>query len=279
MLLAQALPLALFLLAAEMTIGSFAVMLLSDLEGEVGGAFLGRYGLTFFAGGLFTAWLRGQYPSIATLQEMGVRVEWLAGEQRAFTFFLIFLGLYNPATWFSLRFLRKGLGILAVAAGIVTLIFSALAYGQTPWAGLGTILNLFVASLVLGGATTGLAVGHSYLSEPALSPRPLRHITIVLIFALLIQILSLPVYLGLIGSPAAAAKGQDLLNNNQLVLILGMRVAIGLLFPLVLAILAWHTTRLKAMRSATGLLYIGFALVLSGEITARVLFFIAGLPV
>ena len=58
-----------------------------------------------------------------------------------------------------------------------------------------------------------------------------------------------------------------------------MRLAIGLLFPLVLAILAWHTTRLKAMRSATGLLYIGFALVLSGEIAARVLFFIAGLPV
>jgi DMSO reductase anchor subunit len=277
MLLAQVLPLALFLLAAEMTIGSFAVMLLSDLEGEIGGAFLGRYGLIFFAGGLFTAWLRGQYPPIATLQDMGVRVEWLAGEQRAFTFFLIFLGLYNPATWFSLRLLRKGLGILAAIAGIATLVYSALAYGQTPWAGLGTILNLLVASLVLGGATTGLAVGHSYLSEPALSPRPLRHITIVLIFALLIQILSLPVYLGLIGSPAAAAKGHDLLGTYGL--ILGVRLAIGLIFPLVLAILAWHTTRLKAMRSATGLLYIGSGVILTGEIVAKVLFFITGLPV
>jgi DMSO reductase anchor subunit len=277
MALAQVLPLALFLLAAEMTIGCFAVMLLTDLEGEIGGAFLGRYALTFFAGGLFTAWLRGQYPALDTLREMGVRVEWLAGEGRAFTFFLVFLGLYNPATWFGLRRLRQGLGILATIAGVTTLVFSGLAYGQTPWAGIGTILNLLVAALVLGAATTGLAVGHSYLSTPLLSPRPLRHITILLFFALLVQLLSMPIYLGLIGAPLAAEKGQALLGTYGL--ILGVRIAIGLIFPLVLAVLAWHTTRMKAMRSATGLLYIGAGVVLTGEIVAKVLFFVAGLPV
>lgn len=277
MVLAQVLPLALFLLAAEMTIGCFAVMLLTDLEGEIGGAFLGRYALTFLAGGLFTAWLRGQYPPTDVLREMGVRIEWLVGEDRAFTFFLVFLGLYNPATWFGLRLLRKGLGILAVIAGVTTLVYSGLAYGQAPWIGIGTILNLLIAGLVLGGATTGLAVGHSYLSAPQLSPRPLRHITILLIFALLVQLLAMPVYLGLIGAPAAATKGQELLGTYGL--ILGVRVAIGLLFPLVLAILAWHTTRMKAMRSATGLLYIGSGVVLTGEIVAKVLFFITGLPI
>lgn len=277
MVLAQVLPLAIFILAAELTIGCFAVMLLTDLEGEIGGPFLGRYALTFFAGGLFTAWLRGQYPPVDILQGMGVQVQWLSGETRAFTFFLIFLGLYNPATWFSLRRLRKGLGILAVIAGVTTLVYSALAYGQAPWAGMGTILNFLMAALVLGGATTGLAVGHSYLSTPGLSPRPLRDITIVLICALVIQILSLPIYLGLVGFPEAADKGRDLLGTYGL--ILGVRLAIGLLFPLVLAILAWHTTRMKAMRSATGLLYIGSGVILTGEIVAKVLFFIAGLPV
>lgn len=277
MVLAQVLPLALFLLAAEMTIGCFAVMMLTDLEGEIGGAFLGRYGLTFLAGGLFTAWLRGQYPPPDILREMGVRVEWLGSESRAFTIFLVFLGLYNPATWFGLRRVRKGFGILATVAGVAALVFSGLAYGQAPWTGFGTILNLIIAAVVLGGATTGLAVGHSYLSTPLLSPRPLRHITIILVAALVIQLLSLPVYLGLIGAPAAAAKGQELLGTYGL--ILGVRIAIGLLFPLVLAILAWHTTRLKAMRSATGLLYIGSGVVLTGEIVAKVLFFITGLPV
>lgn len=277
MVLAQVLPLALFLLAAEMTIGCFAVMLLTDLEGEIGGAFLGRYALTFLVGGLFTAWLRGQYPPTDVLREMGVQIEWLAGEDRAFTFFLIFLGLYNPATWFGLRLLRKGLGILAVVAGATTLVYSGLAYGQAPWIGIGTILNLLLAALVLGGAITGLAVGHSYLSSPQLSPRPLRNITILLIIALVAQLLSIPVYLGLVGANAATIRGQEFLSIYGLHL--GVRIAIGLIFPLVLAILAWHTTRMKAMRSATGLLYIGSGVVLTGEIVAKVLFFITGLPV
>jgi DMSO reductase anchor subunit len=277
MVLAQVLPLALFLLAAEMTIGCFAVMLLTDLEGEIGGAFLGRYALTFLAGGLFTAWIRGRYPGIETLQNMGVSIKWLSSEARAFAFFLVFLGLYNFATWFSLRLLRKGLGILAVIAGVATLVYSGLAYGQAPWIGLGTILNLLFAALVLGGAITGLAVGHSYLSSPQLSPRPLRNITILLVAALIAQLLSIPVYLGLVGANAATSRGQEFLNVYGLHL--GVRVAIGLLFPLVLAILAWHTTRMKAMRSATGLLYIGSGVVLTGEIVAKVLFFITGLPI
>ena len=45
-----------------------------------------------------------------------------------------------------------------------------------------------------------------------------------------------------------------------------MRLAIGLLFPLVLAALAWHTARIKAMRSATGLLYVGAGVVLTGAL-------------
>ena len=124
---------------------------------------------------------------------------------------------------------------------------------------------------------TGLMLGHSYLSTPMLSPRPLRHMTIILFAALAFQFLALPFYLGQFGFPAAAQKGSELLNVYGL--ILGVRVAIGLLFPLVLAALAWHTTRIKAMRSATGLLYIGVGVVLTGEIVAKVLFFVAGLPV
>ena len=101
--------------------------------------------------------------------------------------------------------------------------------------------------------------------------------TIILFAALAWQLLSLPVYLGLVGSSAAARQGAELLGSYGL--ILGVRLAIGLLFPLVLAGLAWHTARIKAMRSATGLLYIGAGVVLTGEIVAKVLFFIGRLPV
>jgi hypothetical protein len=285
MLLAQVLPLAVFLLAAQWVIGSFAVMLMSDAQGEISGAFLGRYGLTFFAGALFTLWLRAQYPAQETLAALGFRLEWLARERGAFIWFVIFLGLYNPAVWFGLRAARRIAGGLATVAGITTLVFGALAYGTAPgaladgaapWAGLGTVANFVFASLALGAATTGLAVGHSYLTHP-MSHRPLRDITIVLFLALLVQIASLPFYLGLIGSQAAAQKGSALLDTYGL--ILGVRLAIGLIFPIVLAALAWHTTRMKAMRSATGLLYIGSGVILTGEIVAKVLFFIGGIPV
>jgi hypothetical protein len=276
MLLAQVLPLALFILGAEWVIGSFAVMLMSDAQGEISGGFLGRYGLTFFVGALFTLWLRSQYPPTETLTELGFRAEWLGREQRAFVWFVVFLGLYNPAVWFGLRAARRIAGGLATLAGVTTLVFGALAYGQAPWAGVGTIANFLVASIALGAATTGLAVGHSYLTLP-MSHRPLRDITVVLFVALLVQIVSLPLYLGLVGSATAAEKGSELLGTYGM--ILGVRLAIGLLFPIVLAALAWHTTRMKAMRSATGLLYIGSGVILTGEIVAKVLFFIVGIPV
>jgi hypothetical protein len=276
MLLAQVLPLAIFLLGAEWVIGSFAVLVLTDLQGEVRGGFLGRYALTFFASALFVAWLRDQYPTPATLQALGVHLGWTSWEVRAFAAFVILVGLYNPANWFGLKAVRRVLGILASVAGAIMLVFSALAYGQAPWAGFGTILNFLVASLVLGGATTGLAVGHGYLSAPYLTPRPLRNITVLLFGALALQLLSLPIYLGLVGFPAAAQKGSALLGAYGL--IVGVRVAIGLLFPIVLAALAWYTTRMKAMRSATGLLYIGSGVVLTGEIVAKMLFFVGGLP-
>ena len=277
MSLVQALPLALFLLMAELIIGSYLVLLLVDFEGEVGGAFLGRYALLFLLGALFTIWLRAQYPAVETLEGLGVRPSWLDREGQALGLFTLCLALYSPAVWLSWRVGRRVIGGLAGLSGMLTLVFAALAYGQAPWSGLGTVVNFLVASLVLGGAITGLALGHSYLSTPFLSPRPLRLITVVLFAALTIQLLSLPVYLGRLGSPAAAQQGAELVRAFGL--ILGVRVAIGLLFPLVLVALAWHTTRIKAMRSATGLLYIGAGVVLAGEIVAKVLFFVGGLPV
>jgi DMSO reductase anchor subunit len=277
MTLVQALPLALFILMVELVVGSFLVLLLSDVEGEVSGAFLGVSALIFVGFALFAAWIRAQYPANATLAGYGVRLDWLGREGRAFTFFLIFLGLYNPLTWFGWRAGRRAMGGLAAAAGVATLVCGGLAYGQAPWAGLGTVVNFLAASLVLGGAMTGMLLGNWYLVSPKLSPRPLRHMTIVFFAALAVQLLSLPFYLGLVGFPAAAQQGAELLHRYGL--ILGVRVAMGLAFPIVLAVLAWHTTRIRAMRSATGLLYVGVGVVLAGEIVAKVLFFVGHLPV
>lgn len=277
MSLAQAMPLAMFILMAELVIGSFVVMLLADVEGEVSNGFLGLNAAIFFGAALFAWWIRSTYPPAGVLSAAGVRLDWARFERNAFGLFLLFLGLYNVTAWFGFRTGRLGFGAVAGLAGFATLTSGGMAYGQASWAGVGTVVNFLAASVVLGSAMTGMLLGHWYLVTPLLSPRPLRHMTIALFVALVVQLVSLPFYLGFVGFPGASAAGQRVLNNYGL--ILGVRVSLGLLFPIVLAALAWHTTRIKAMRSATGLLYIGAGVVLAGEIVAKVLFFIAGVPV
>ena len=53
----------------------------------------------------------------------------------------------------------------------------------------------------------------------------------------------------------------------------------GLVFPIVLAILAWQAATIRGMMSATGLLYIAVAAVLAGEVLARGLLFATGAAV
>jgi hypothetical protein len=51
----------------------------------------------------------------------------------------------------------------------------------------------------------------------------------------------------------------------------------GLAVPLAIAVMAWRTARIRSLDSATGLLYILAALVLTGEIVARTLYFLTGI--
>jgi len=57
-----------------------------------------------------------------------------------------------------------------------------------------------------------------------------------------------------------------------------MRVGGGLLFPMALTYMAWDSSGVRAMQSATGLLYLAMALVLSGEILGKGLLFATAVP-
>ena len=49
-----------------------------------------------------------------------------------------------------------------------------------------------------------------------------------------------------------------------------MRWGMGFAGPVVAAILAWKTVRIRSTQSATGILYVAMILVLFGELTALV---------
>jgi hypothetical protein len=58
-----------------------------------------------------------------------------------------------------------------------------------------------------------------------------------------------------------------------------LRLAITLVFPLVLAVMAWRTAQTRSMESATGLLYIAVAAIAAGTIGAATLYVTQGLLV
>ncbi len=125
----------------------------------------------------------------------------------------------------------------------------------------GLSLAVLAGAATLGASLVGLSLGHWYLVSPTMAVRPLVRITFVLLGALLAQLVVL-----LIALPQITEPG----------LLLGVRVVFGLLVPIPATVMTWRTARIRSLDSATGLLYIVVALVLAGEITARVLFFLTG---
>ena len=57
-----------------------------------------------------------------------------------------------------------------------------------------------------------------------------------------------------------------------------LRVGGGMVFAALLAWMAFDASGVRAMMSATGLLYIAMALVLAGEVVGRGLMFASGVP-
>ena len=58
-----------------------------------------------------------------------------------------------------------------------------------------------------------------------------------------------------------------------------LRLTVGILFPLTLSYLAYRTALTRSMESATGLLYIDLAAILSSTIVAAALYYAAALLV
>ena len=121
-------------------------------------------------------------------------------------------------------------------------------------------------------------LGHWYLVTPQLSPRVFLLINAGLAAALGVQAL---LVLGMAGAALVAAPAETgpaaLLEHYRWWF--GLRVGVGVVFPLVLSWMIWRTARTRSMMAATGLLYIATGAVVSGEIIARVLYFIARVPV
>jgi hypothetical protein len=169
------------------------------------------------------------------------------------------------------RWALAGLAALALTLGLAAAGWTAKAPDSVPF-----LLQLVLLSAAAGGALAALVLGHWYLVTPRISIQPLVLLTRVLAGVVGLQLALFGVWALFGGGPGQAAftalVGPSALYG-------WLRLVVSLLFPLVLALMAWRTALTRSMESATGLLYIAIAAIAAGTIGAAALYVTDGVLV
>ena len=277
----EAVPLSFFHVLVMLSAGGLVTSLAAHLRTPLASGYLFFNGVMLLVFMVLGLWLRWVLP-LPALLPYEVQEPWVAYEPVLWSLFAALLVVHlllvrtervRPATW---------VGLAAVGVGLVTLATGVAAYlppVATPEVlFVLALLATAAGTLALGSVWSGWMLGHWYLVTPQLSPRPLLLINAGLAAALGVQALLVLSMAGaaLVAAPAETGPATLL---DQYSWWFGLRVGIGVVFPLVLSWMIWRTARTRSMMAATGLLYIATGAVVSGEIIARVLYFIARVPV
>ena len=274
----DALPYTVLLLLAEFSVGCLLVLVAADLRGLVVPSFVKLGAGMVLAGAALTLLTALQVEAVSDIDGFRVDAD-LMGPMRALL--AAFLAATLPYNLFVFRGDRPRslqAGVVAGGVGLAALGLTAYVFSLPTWGVAGPLLSLMAGSLALGGATVAMVWGHWYLVTPGLPKRPLEEMTVFLLVILLVQagLMVLNVALPARETPASTGTlSSDLASNPAF----WLRVGVGLVFPVVLAYMAWQSSAVRAMMSATGLLYIAVGAVLSGEALARGLLFVTGVPV
>lgn len=156
------------------------------------------------------------------------------------------------------------LGLGGIAAGVAGVALGALGWATSPADGVPLLVQLLALAAVTGGSVGAVILAHWYLVTPRISSVPLILTTRLLAWALGVQLLLFAAWVAT-GIPAGAPFSALTGSNAALV---WLRLLVGIVFPLVLAVMAYRTALTRSMESATGLLYIELTLVLASTIVA-----------
>jgi DMSO reductase anchor subunit len=218
------LPLILFMVLTELSIGAFAVLFLLDWRNMVKRSFLVTYAFIYIILTGLTYLFQQGFSNAPLLNTFSLLDKGWTGALSLplLLFFLLLL----PYTVFLLgdkkagvdgkveertivsraRILRLVSGGLTVLAGLITLFVLGMIYRPMASSGLGGALvvgSFFAAALALGGVMTAMWLGHWYLVTPALSEKPLQFAAILVLLGILAE-----VAFAFTGAPAVAAHTQ-----------------------------------------------------------------------
>jgi hypothetical protein len=150
---------------------------------------------------------------------------------------------------------------LALAGALACLEAADPAAARAP---VRTALADVTSAALLGAALTAMLMGHSYLIAPSMSLRPL----LVLIGALAVAVSARMVVDALWFWTARQSPGS---LDNEMMLLLLVRWAVGFAGVLGLTWMAWRTARIRSTQSATGILYVVVIFCFLGELTSQLL--------
>src|SRR5712692_10533282 len=204
------LPLILFIVMAELSVGAFTVLFVLDWRNEVKRSFLITYALIYLVlTGLTYLFQQGFSPPELLNTYTQLDKGWTGYLSLPLLLFLLLMLPYNLFLWLDrnagvggrekeemqvsrLRLLRLISGGLVTMAGLATLFVLAMIYRPLAAAnleGIFTVASFFAAALALGGVMTAMWLGHWYLVTPALSEKPLQFATTLVLIGVLAQVI------------------------------------------------------------------------------------------
>lgn len=275
---AEALPYTLLLILAELAIGSLWVTVGSDLRGGVTRGFVMTMALCVALTAGLTYWTAQGINIGTSVDGYAVNADWFEPTKRAV---LVVLGtsiLYMFSVFMGWDPVGRLAGIAGSIAGAIAIGTLAAMLAPPTWGYPGELAALLAGTFAMGAVSVSMVWGHWYLTEGSLPAWPLRDLAWFLIAALLFQaiVVAVNLFIPVRETPTPASPVDVGLVANPA---LYLRILVGIAFPVVLAVLSLKTTRIRAMQSATGLLYICMGAVFAGEVLSKGLMFLTGKPI
>jgi hypothetical protein len=272
-----ALPYTLLLILVELAIGSLWITLASDLRGGVTRGFVMTMALCVAVTAGLAYWTATGMAVGTDVDGYPINPEHFAPAKRALMVVIIASVIYMFSVFMGWDPIGRIAGIAGSVAGVLVVGLFAAMLAPPTWGFPATLLALTGGTLAMGAVSVSMVWGHWYLTEGSLPSWPLRDLAWVLIGALAFQTVVVAINLAVperITPTPSNAVDAGLFTNPALYL----RLGVGILFPIILAVLSLATTRIRAMQSATGLLYICMGAVFAGEVLAKGLMFMTGRP-
>lgn len=211
----EILPLALFLVMLELTVGAFVSLYLLDLRGDSSRGFIVFQGVLYGIFALLTVLAMNAFAVPGIVHGFGLDESWLRAQAPLVVIFSLLLIPWNILLWsdrqprgkkggaksgaaadapqnamFGRRQVRFALGGVTSLVGVAALFVVAMAYRTLANSHIGgtfVVLTFLAGAMALGGVMTAMLLGHWYLNTPTASGKPLEFVTTFLLVALVAE--------------------------------------------------------------------------------------------